>query len=188
VEGPYANSDNAFVDRYIGGNCSEVLRDETGSVQTLGVKAFFGLLAFAMLGTNLLAQDSTVNKAQLLPDKTDIEKANDPGDFAESRVGFSLLKNITLDQKTIWTSPFHLHSEDATWLFPFATVSALSIATDRSFVHALSSDPQKLNRYRSFSNDGVAALVGVGAGSYVWSFISHNERERETGMLTGGRN
>ncbi len=105
--------------------------------------------------------------------------------FTESRVGFSLLKNIALDQKTIWTSPFHLRWADGTWLFPFATVTALSVATDRSFVHSLSSDPQKLSRYRSFSNDGLGALVGIGVGSYVWSYISHDEHQRETGILAG---
>jgi len=153
-------------------------------VRTLGPNVFFSLIILAMVGTTLLAQDSPENEG-LLPDQTNSKQVNAPEEFSESRVGFSLLKNITLDQKTIWTSPFHLHSADATWLFPFATVTALSIATDRSFVHALSSDPQKLNRYRSFSNDGVAALVGVGAGSYVWSYISHDEHERETGILTG---
>jgi len=154
-------------------------------VCTHGVKVFLGLIILAMAGTTLRAQDSTENEGQPLPDKTDTEQLNGTGEFSESRVGFSLLKNITLDQKTIWTSPFHLRSADATWIFPFATVTALSVATDRSFVHALSSDPRKLNRYRSFTNDGVAALLGVGASSYVWSYISHDEHERETGILSG---
>jgi membrane-associated phospholipid phosphatase len=143
------------------------------------------LIFFAMLAAPLRSQDATKNEGQLLPDQTGTKQLNNSEEFSESRVGFSLLKNITLDQKTIWTSPFHLHSADATWLFPFATVTALSMATDRSFVHALSSDPQKLNRYRRFSNDGVAALVGAGAGSYFWSYISHDEHERETGILSG---
>ena len=138
-----------------------------------------------MVGTPLRAQDSTENEGQLLPDQAATMQLNNPGEFSESGVGFSLLRNIARDQRTIWTSPFHLHWDDGTWLFPLATVTALSVATDRSFVHALSSDPQKLNRYRSFSNDGVAALVGAGAGSYLWSYISHSEHQRETGILTG---
>jgi PAP2 superfamily protein len=154
-------------------------------VYTLGRNVFFSLIVLAMAGTMLRAQDSAGNEGQLLSEKTDIQKSNDAGKFSESRIGFSLLKNITLDQKAIWTSPFHLHWDDSTWIFPFATVTGLSVATDRSFVHALSSDPRKLNSYRSFSNDGVAALVGLGAGSYIWSYISHDEHERETGILTG---
>ena len=154
-------------------------------MRTLRAKVFFILIIVAMAGTTLRAQESTENEGQLLPDTTNTKQLNSTGEFSESRVGFSLLKNITLDQKTILTSPFHLHWDDGTWLFPFATVTAFSVATDRSFVRALSSDPQKLNRYRSFANDGVAALVGVGAGSYLWSYISHSEHQRETGILTG---
>jgi membrane-associated phospholipid phosphatase len=153
-------------------------------LRTLRAKVFFTLIIVAVAGTTW-AQESTENEGQLLPDTTNMKQLNSTGEFSETRVGFSLLKNITLDQKTIWTSPFHLHWDDGTWLFPFATVTAFSVATDRSFVRALSSDPQKLNRYRSFSNDGVAALVGVGAGSYLWSYISHSEHQRETGILTG---
>ena len=28
-------------------------------------------------------------------------------------------------------------------------------------------------------------LVGLGAGSYLWSYISHDEHQRETGILAG---
>ena len=152
---------------------------------TLGTRVFFLLALVGMVGATLLAQDPTEDKGQLLPDQTDTQPGNASEEFSESRVGFSLLKNITRDQKTIWTSPFHLHWDDGTWLFPFATVTALSIATDRSVVHALSSDRKKWNRYRRYSNDGVAALLGVGAGSYLWSYVSHDEQEREAGILTG---
>lgn len=138
----------------------------------------------ALVGTTLAGQDSTEDRGQLLPDES-IGQQSKPAEFSESRAGFSLLKNIALDQRTIWTSPFHVHWDDGAWLLPFATVTALSIATDRSFVHALSNNPQKLNRYRNFSNDGVAALVGLGAGSYVWSYLSRDDHERETGILSG---
>ncbi|PYU18697.1 MAG: hypothetical protein DMG32_25810, partial [Acidobacteria bacterium] len=154
-------------------------------MRTLGANVFCGLIIFGMVGTALWAQDSTENEGQLLPDQTGTQQLNDAEEFSQSQVGFSLLKNIALDQRTIWTSPFHLRWDDGTWLFPFATVTALSIATDRSFVHSLSNDPRKLNRYRSFSNGGVAGLLGAGAGSYVWSYISHDEHQRETGILAG---
>ena len=153
-------------------------------VGKLGANFICGLIIFVTVAAPMRAQDSTQNEGQLLPDES-IDQGNKSPEFSESRVGFSLLKNITLDQKSIWTSPFHLHWDDATWLFPFTTVTALSVATDRSFIHALSSDPQKLNRYRHFSNDGAVALAGLGAGSYIWSYISHSEHQRETGILTG---
>ena len=155
-----------------------------GPVRRFGTKLFFSLVILAMLGTTLRAQNSD-GEQRLLPDETDTKQLNNADNFTESRVGFSLLKNIALDQKTIWTSPFHLRWADGTWFFPFATVTALSVATDRSFVHSLSGDPQKWSSYRSFSNYGLGALVGLGAGSYMWSYISHDEHQRETGILTG---
>ena len=154
-------------------------------MRRFGTKLFSSLIILAMLGTTLRAQNSA-GEQQLLPDETDTKQLNNADNFTESRVGFSLLKNIALDQKTIWTSPFHLRWADGTWFLPFATVTALSVATDRSFVHSLSSDPQKLSRYRGFSNDGLGALVGLGVGSYVWSYISCiDEHQRETGILAG---
>src|SRR5579872_5886236 len=175
---------NGFVRGYIGDTRGQVLRNELGPVRRLGTKIFLSLIILAMLGTTLRAQNSA-GEQQLLPDETDTKQLNNADNFTESRVGLSLLKNIALDQKTIWTSPFHLRWADGTWLFPFATVTALSVATDRSFVHSLSSDPETLSRYRSFSNDGLGALIGLGAGSYVWSYISHDEHQRETGILAG---
>ena len=35
-----------------------------------------------------------------------------------------LLKNIADDQKSIWTSPFHLRLRDANWLVPLAGLAA----------------------------------------------------------------
>jgi membrane-associated phospholipid phosphatase len=154
-------------------------------VHKLGRNVFCGLIIFAMSATAPRAQDSAGNEGQLLPDtarNTDLQYGNG---FTQSRFGVSLLRNFALDQKTIWTSPFHLHWDDGTWLFPLAAATALSIATDRSFVHSLSSEPRKLNRYGSFSTDGVAAFAAVAGGAYVWSYISHDEHERETGILAG---
>jgi membrane-associated phospholipid phosphatase len=152
---------------------------------TIAAKVLFGLIVLAIAARVLRAQGSAGSEGQRLPDRTDIQHLNGADEFSDSRVGLSLLKNIALDQKAIWTSPFHLRSADGTWLFPLATITSLSVSTDRSFVHALSSDPQRLSRYRAFSNDGAAALAGVAGGAFVWSYLSHDEHERETGILTG---
>ena len=139
------------------------------------------------MAPRLSAQDAVEQKGQLLQgykESSDSLSVGDPADFSESRLGISLLKNIALDQKATWTSPAHLHWTDGTWLFPLASLTTLSVATDRSFERALSSDPQKLNRYRNLSNGGVGALVGVGAGFYLWSHISHDDQQRETGILS----
>jgi len=109
-----------------------------------------------------------------------------PGDqFSETNLGFSLLKNIVLDQKAIWTSPSRLRWSDSSWLFPLAAATGGFFATDRAVPPALSTDPKKLNRYTNFSNYGVYSLIGAGGGLYVWSKLSHDDHQRETGILAG---
>ncbi len=100
-------------------------------------------------------------------------------------LGVPFLKNLVSDQKAIWTSPSHLRWADGTWLFPLAAVSGGFLATDRAVPPALSSDPHKLDRYTSFSNYGIYSLIGAGGGLYVWSKFSHDDHQRETGVLAG---
>jgi len=100
-------------------------------------------------------------------------------------IGVSLLKNLLSDQKAIWTSPAHLRWADGAWLFPLAAVTAGFFATDRAVPPALSADPNKLNRYVSISNYGLYSLIGAGGGLYVLSKLSHDDHQRETGILAG---
>jgi membrane-associated phospholipid phosphatase len=106
-----------------------------------------------------------------------IEKSNS--------LGVPFLKNLVSDEKAIWTSPSRLRWADGTWLFPLAAVTGGFFATDRAVPPSLSTDPKKLNRYSSFSNYGVYSLVGAGGGLYLWSKLSHDDHQRETGTLAG---
>jgi len=103
----------------------------------------------------------------------------------KNSLGVPFLKNLVSDQKAIWTSPARLRWADGTWLFPLAAATGGFFATDRAVPPALSADPKKLNRYTSFSNYGVYSLVGAGGGLYVWSKLSHDDHQRETGILAG---
>jgi len=100
-------------------------------------------------------------------------------------LGVPFLKNLVSDQKSIWTSPVRLRWADGTWLFPLAAATGGFFATDRAVPPALSGDPKNLNRYSNFSNYGVYSLVGAGGGLYVWSKLSHDDHQRETGILAG---
>ena len=113
------------------------------------------------------------------------EDAYEPAIENSNSLGVPFLKNLVSDQKAIWTSPSRLRWADGTWLFPLAAVTGGFFATDRSVPPALSSDPKKLNRYSSFSNYGVYSLVGAGGGLYLWSKLSHDDHQRETGLLAG---
>jgi membrane-associated phospholipid phosphatase len=100
-------------------------------------------------------------------------------------LGVPFLKNLVSDQKAIWTSPTHLRWADGTWLFPLAAATAGFLATDRAVPPALSTDQNKLNRYTSFSNYALYSLAGTGGGLYVWSKLSHDDHQREAGILAG---
>src|ERR1700674_5217059 len=40
------------------------------------------------------------------------------GNYTKARLGMSLVKNMTLDQRDLWTSPAKLRFSDADWLVP----------------------------------------------------------------------
>jgi membrane-associated phospholipid phosphatase len=113
------------------------------------------------------------------------DDAYEPGIGNSNSLGVPFLKNLVSDQKSIWTSPSRLRWADGTWLFPLAAVTGGFLATDRAVPPALSTDPKKLNRYSNFSSYGVYFLVGAGGGLYVWSKLSHDDHQRETGILAG---
>jgi membrane-associated phospholipid phosphatase len=113
------------------------------------------------------------------------ETANPKPDSSNVSLGVPLLKNLVSDQKAIWTSPFHLRWADGSWLFPLAAATGGFFATDRAVPPAISTNPKTVNRYVSFSNYGLYSFIGAGGGLYVWSKISHNDHQRETGLLAG---
>jgi membrane-associated phospholipid phosphatase len=113
------------------------------------------------------------------PVETDRDYGKAPGNFQR------LLVDFGKDQKQIWTSPARIRFSDATWLVPFAGLTAGLLATDRQYSASLSNSPGTMNHYKTISNAGVAGLVGAGAGMYLMSFPTHNEHWRETGLLAG---
>ena len=111
--------------------------------------------------------------------------SNGGGEFSETRLWYPLLKNIALDQKTIWTSPTHLSLRDANWLVPLAGVTAAFVASDSSFSKALPHSPSFVSKSTTFSNYGVASLSAAVGGLYLWGKITHDDHKRETGLLSG---
>ena len=105
--------------------------------------------------------------------------------FSETKLGLSLLKNITLDEAAIWTSPRHLRLTDANWILPFAGIAAAGIASDTHISRSLTSSPSLVSKTNSFSNYGIAALGGVTGGMYLLGKISHDEHEQEAALLSG---
>src|SRR5579872_2977145 len=79
-----------------------------------------------------------------------------PGDqFTETKLGLSLLKNIVLDQKAVWTSPAHLRLVDANWIIPFGAIAAASLESDTHVSRALTHSPSRVSKSSTFSNYGI---------------------------------
>lgn len=98
------------------------------------------------------------------------------------------LINILDDQRAIWTSPFHLQKADAKWLAPLGLSTIALIATDRHTSGELVEHGDNLDRLR-ISNDisrlGSLYFTGGVAGAlYLTGRATHNDRLRETGLLS----
>jgi membrane-associated phospholipid phosphatase len=116
---------------------------------------------------------------------TDESAVGQPAATPENALGLALIKNLARDQKAIWTSPAHLKLGDATWLVPFAGLTAGFLVTDRDASLHLSNSPTTLGHYTNFSNYGLVGMAGAGAGLYLLGKATNDEHKRETGLLSG---
>jgi hypothetical protein len=129
-------------------------------------------------------------KANTEPDQSGHQHKSGEGQaetdrFSETKLGISLLKNIALDQKAIWTSPAHLRLADADWIIPFAGIAAVSLASDTHVSKGLTGSPSFVSKSNSFSNYGIAALGGITGGMYLLGKITHSDHAQEAALLSG---
>src|SRR5437868_406724 len=97
-----------------------------------------------------------------------------------------LAQNLVSDQKTIWTSPLHLralHSQGKNWLVPLGVGTLGVVAADQDIMRHFGNTP--MAHSNSFSNYGLAAMVGGAAGLYLRGTITDDAHSRETGFLAG---
>ena len=114
------------------------------------------------------------------------------GDQPQAKPTRSLEKkffvNILRDQRAIWTSPFNLHKGDAKWLAPLGLTTVALIATDQRTSGELvehGDDLSRLRISRDFSRGGSFYVVGgTAAAFYFAGRAMHNDRARETGLLS----
>jgi Capsule assembly protein Wzi/PAP2 superfamily len=124
----------------------------------------------------------TADGPQLKEEAGPVSKEPNEG-ASTSFSGFA--RNFVGDQKAIWMSPARLRFVDTEWLVPFAGATAGLFVTDRQVSGHLPRDLKTQQHYRSIATDGSLALVGMGGGLALWSTISHNPHQRETGFLAG---
>src|ERR1700682_5314481 len=103
----------------------------------------------------------------------------------ENSVGRHLLKNIAEDKKAVWVGPKNLRLVDADWLVPLGGAAAAMFATDSSYSRHLSNSPNRIKYSKDLSNYGLASMVGIGGGLYLWGHLTHDDHKIETGILAG---
>ena len=153
------------------------MRIHLRNCSTLILILLVALPVLAQSADNSSLPDAPVPQSQVAPPVP-------PGD---STVGLRTLPgHLLADQKTIWTSPFHLRATDAEYLIPFAVGTGLLIGSDRHSMNELvktnTSDQQ---RSRSISDATVLSLVGLPALMYGWSQFHYAPRAHEAALLSG---
>jgi len=95
-----------------------------------------------------------------------------------------LFLNIALDQKDIFTSPFHVNRHNALeWLVPMAVTGAF-IASDTHIANAFENSRGQVRWGGRISNIGASyTLIPIVAGSYVYGAWRDNPKGREIGVL-----
>ena len=97
----------------------------------------------------------------------------------------SLPKYLLQDQKAFWTLPFHLHTTDLAFIVPATFGTAILIGSDTAIEKHLPTSSNTVKMAANGSTAGMAALVGVGGGLFLWGSSTHDEHARETGFLVG---
>ena len=120
------------------------------------------------------------------PDSASAENTVDSGDIRrENTLGPNLLKNMSSDQKAIWTGAKNLHLVDVDWLIPLGAATGVMLATDTETSKHLPSSPHRLKLSNDFSNYGIGAIAAADAGFYFLGQFEHDDHKSETGFLAG---
>jgi membrane-associated phospholipid phosphatase len=97
----------------------------------------------------------------------------------------SLPKYVLQDQKAFLTTPFRMQPENLFFVVPAIFASSALVGSDTAVEAHLPKNPNTINMAANASNAGMGALLGVGGGLFLWGEKTHDEHQRETGILAG---
>jgi hypothetical protein len=161
-----------------------VLKTQTCPAKSL---ISMGLLAPSVVAC-LLGAGSLMASAQTADSNTPPAPTPQPnmqlGEPPPVSVG-SLPRNLFMDQKTFWTTPFHMTAKQWEWTVPLVFAGAGLIASDTHIEEHVPTNPATVSHAVTASNACLAALAGAGGGMFLWGHLVHDEQERETGLLSG---
>src|SRR5215472_9201254 len=113
------------------GNCVSIQVTSRG-------KLFPWVIFFLILATSSLT--TCAQAASPSPTPTPANASPTPQPSSTPTLERQFFKNVLSDQRAIWTSPLHLHGEDAKWLIPLGVTTAGLIATDRQTADAITDE------------------------------------------------
>ncbi len=94
------------------------------------------------------------------------------------------LMGVAKDQRGILSSPLRLRKKDLVWLVPVAAATSAAFVFDRSALDHVSTDPSRVNGFRTASNfTGLYIPVAAAGAALLTGTVRHNEHLRETGAL-----
>lgn len=143
------------------------------------------LLAACVISCNLTARAQT--SADTNPPPATLPQIQpESGDVSLPPVALkSLPRNLFVDQKSFWLTPFHMSQSQWQWTVPVAFVGAVFLASDTAIEKHVPQNPSTVSHAVTASNAGVAALAGVGASMFLWGHLTNDDQQRETGLLAG---
>jgi len=97
----------------------------------------------------------------------------------------ALLRNLFADQKAIWGSPLRIRLDNVQWLVPLLGGAAIVIASDTAIERHVPTGVNFRKQSNTFSNYGVAGFAGISGATWLWGLATHNDKMRETGVLSG---
>jgi membrane-associated phospholipid phosphatase len=153
---------------------------------------YFLAIALAVTSTRAIAQDSQDPKPPgETPNLNPLPDARDriyyPGDTESIKpLAKKLFGNVLLDQKEIWTSPFHMHKSDAKWWILFGAATTVLIATDRDTSTIFENSKSQVRWAQHISNIGSSyTLAAIDAGFYAYGILRNDSKAREVAVLGG---
>jgi len=108
-----------------------------------------------------------------------------PGDTERLKpLGVKLFKNILLDQKDLWTSPFRMKKKDLVWWLGIPAVTAALLVTDNKTIDTFENSKGQITWGNHISNIGASyTLIPLVAGFYGYGVWKDQPKAREVGVL-----